>query len=70
MKYGFGFVCVIGIINNVTGNLIGHYFEAIRAEARFQATAVEHHAAEWRIDPQTGEKSFHWLTDKAESPTP
>lgn len=25
--------------------------------------AVEHHAAEYRCDPETGETSFVWLTD-------
>ena len=32
------------------------------SENDWEKQAIEHGAAEWRIDPTTGDKSFVWLT--------
>lgn len=30
----------------------------------FWEEAIEHGAAEWRCDPATGEREFHWLKER------
>lgn len=47
-------LCVLMIGIAIGGSLV-HWYA--------QNTAIEHGAAEWRIDSKTGVTSFHWLED-------
>jgi len=54
-----GIAVVIGIVLFFTGMWIGD--DAAWESAKDEA--IEHKAAEWRCDAQTGKTEFVWLTD-------
>jgi hypothetical protein len=53
---------VLMVLAGVFGT--GLYIGSSDATRNVQNAAIEHNAAEWRIDPKTSEKSFVWLTDE------
>jgi hypothetical protein len=55
----FLIICGVSVGAGVIGCAIGI--------ERYQQSAIDHNAAEWRIDPKTGEKTFVWLPRQTES---
>jgi hypothetical protein len=58
---------IAAIVSTVMAASIAFVWTAIATDKLWRETIIEHNAAEWRIDPKTGKKTFAWLTDK-ESP--
>ncbi len=50
-------ICVLCLFPLMLGGIIG----AGLTKGYWQCEAIEHNAAEWRIDSKTGATSFHWL---------
>ncbi len=42
--------------------MLGLFLGASGERADMQKEAIKNNAAEWRIDPKTGEKKFVWIT--------
>lgn len=59
-----GIVVVFALIF-LLGFKAGSMFPTTAADVRQEA--IEHHVAEWRCDPQTGEKTFAWIECGGES---
>ncbi len=60
-QIAFGMVCMLAM-GVLFGVLLGH----ARTRDVIQGRAIEANAAEWQIDPKTGEKEFVWLGVEAE----
>jgi hypothetical protein len=44
---------------------VGVFIGGIGERQEMQKEAIKNNAAEWRIDPKTGEKKFVWITAEA-----
>jgi hypothetical protein len=55
-------VLILFIVGICLGALIGGGVVGCERTLHWRGQAVEHNAAEWRVDAKTGETTFTWLT--------
>jgi hypothetical protein len=53
-------VLFVALVVAGTCVVLGWHNGAMATESQIRADAIEHGVAEWRIDAETGERSFCW----------
>ena len=51
----------------LAGAVVGFWCGIMLCTYLERSEAIQHHAAEYRCDPETGKTTFVWLTDETEA---